>query len=107
MAETEQEERTEQPTPRRLQQARERGQIPRSRELGNFATMIGGSTALVALGSWSGAHIAQIMRQSLTVSAAQLADPRSILAALGAAAAGSLQVMLPVFGAVAIMMAIA
>jgi flagellar biosynthesis protein FlhB len=43
-------ERTEEASPRRLQEARERGQIPRSRELGNFATMIGGSAALVAIG---------------------------------------------------------
>jgi len=40
-------ERTEEPSQRRLQEARERGQIPRSRELTNFATMIGGSAALV------------------------------------------------------------
>ena len=41
-------ERTEEPSQRRLQEARERGQMPRSRELTNFATMIGGSAALVA-----------------------------------------------------------
>jgi flagellar biosynthesis protein FlhB len=107
MAETEQEERTEQPTPRRLQQARERGQIPRSRELGNFATMIGGSTVLVALGSFGASRVADIMRQSLSFGAAQLADPQSMLTALGAATGGSLQVLLPIFGAVMIMMAIA
>ena len=44
-------ERTEEPSQRRLQEARERGQVPRSRELTNFATMIGGSVALVAMGS--------------------------------------------------------
>ena len=43
-------ERTEEPSQRRLQEARERGQVPRSRELTNFATMIGGSAALVAIG---------------------------------------------------------
>ncbi len=43
-------ERTEEPSQRRLQEARERGQVPRSRELTNFATMIGGSATLVAIG---------------------------------------------------------
>jgi flagellar biosynthetic protein FlhB len=35
-------ERTEEPSQKRLQDARERGQLPRSRELTNFATMAGG-----------------------------------------------------------------
>ena len=47
-------ERTEEPSQRRLQEARERGQVPRSRELTNFATMIGGSVALVAIGGVAG-----------------------------------------------------
>ena len=55
MAESEQGgERTEEPSQRRLDQARERGQVPRSRELTNFATMIGGSAALVAVGAPGG-----------------------------------------------------
>ena len=32
-------EKTEQPTAKRLQDARERGQVPRSRELGSAAVM--------------------------------------------------------------------
>ncbi|MFI4891051.1 MAG: flagellar biosynthesis protein FlhB [Steroidobacterales bacterium] len=107
MAETDQSERTEQASPRRLQQARERGQIPRSRELGNFATMIGGSAVLVALGGWSASHLADVMRRSLVIDAAQLADPQSVLASLGAAAAVGLQVLLPVFGAVTVLALIA
>ena len=50
-------ERTEEPSQRRLQEARERGQVPRSRELTNFATMIGGSAALVAIGGTVAAHL--------------------------------------------------
>jgi flagellar biosynthesis protein FlhB len=42
MAETERDERTEEPSQRRLQEARDRGQVPRSRELTNFASLIGG-----------------------------------------------------------------
>ena len=50
-------ERTEEPSQRRLQDARERGQLPRSRELTNFATMIGGSAALVAIGGIAGSAV--------------------------------------------------
>ncbi len=51
-------ERTEDPSPRRLQEARERGQVPRSRELTTFAAMIGGSVALVATSAESAAKMA-------------------------------------------------
>jgi len=61
-------ERTEEPSQRRLQEARERGQLPRSRELTNFATMIGGSAALVAVGGTAASHLAQMMRRSLSFS---------------------------------------
>ena len=44
-------ERTEDPSQKRLQDARERGQVPRSRELTTFATMTGGSAMLAAIGS--------------------------------------------------------
>jgi len=40
-------DRTEEPTPRRLRQAREQGQVPRSRTLGGALVLLGGSTGLV------------------------------------------------------------
>ena len=58
-------DRTEEPSQRRLQEARERGQIPRSRELTNFATMIGGSAALVAIAGTVAVHLSQLLRRSL------------------------------------------
>ncbi len=67
-------ERTEEPSQRRLQEARERGQVPRSRELTNFATMIGGSAALVAVGGSLAARMSQIMRSGLSIDAQSLRD---------------------------------
>ncbi len=47
MAETaDREERTEQPTAKRLQDARDKGQVPRSRELVTTAVMLAGSATL-------------------------------------------------------------
>ena len=43
-------DRSEAPSQKRVQEAREHGQLPRSRELSNFATMIGGSATLIAIG---------------------------------------------------------
>jgi flagellar biosynthesis protein FlhB len=76
-------ERTEEPSQRRLQEARERGQIPRSRELTNFATMIGGSAALVAIGGSLTARLSQMMRKSLSIDASTLRNTDSMAASLG------------------------
>jgi flagellar biosynthetic protein FlhB len=100
MAESEQGgERTEEPSPRRLQQARERGQVPRSRELTNFATMIGGSVALIAIGGTLVGRMSYIMRSSLAVDAERLSDPQSMFTSLREAAGSALMCLLPIFGA--------
>jgi flagellar biosynthesis protein FlhB len=92
-------ERTEEPSQRRLQEARERGQIPRSRELTNFATMVGGSATLVAIGSSLSAHLSQMMRSGLSIDANALSDTHSMIAALTSAALIATTALLPVFGA--------
>ncbi len=91
-------ERTEEPSQRRLQQARERGQVPRSRELTNFATMIGGSAALIAVGGSLTAHLSQIMRSGLSIDPQRLRDPDSMTSSLGEACITAITVLLPVFG---------
>ena len=100
-------ERTEEPSLRRLQEARERGQIPRSRELTNFATMIGGSTALVAIGGSVAAHLAQMMRRSLSIDAHSLRTTDSMSASLGEACMSAVNAILPVFGALVAMVLLA
>ena len=92
-------ERTEEPSQRRLQEARERGQVPRSRELTNFATMIGGSVAITATGAALAGRMSQMMRRSLAIDAQLLEDPQAMLSALGEAAITSLLAALPVFAA--------
>lgn len=50
MAEDSQQERTEEPTSKRLSEAREKGQIPRSRELNTVAMLLAGSLAMLVFG---------------------------------------------------------
>jgi flagellar biosynthesis protein FlhB len=100
-------ERTEEPSLRRLQEARERGQIPRSRELTNFATMIGGSAALVAIGGTVAAHLAQMMRRSLSIDGQSLRSTDSMSASLGEACMSAVTAILPVFGALVAMVLLA
>jgi flagellar biosynthetic protein FlhB len=92
-------ERTEEPSQKRLQDARERGQVPRSRELTNFASMIGGSATLVAVGGTLAARLSQMMRHGLAIDPQELGNPDGMFTALGDAALSALTVLLPLFAA--------
>jgi flagellar biosynthesis protein FlhB len=100
-------ERTEEPSQRRLQEARERGQLPRSRELTTFATMIGGSATLVAIGGTAASQLAQMMRRSLSFSSQTLRTTDSMNSSLGDACMSALTAVLPVFGALIVMILLA
>lgn len=52
MSEDTQQERTEDPTSKRLSEARKRGQIPRSKELNSFVLVMGGAIALSMFGGF-------------------------------------------------------
>jgi flagellar biosynthesis protein FlhB len=100
-------ERTEEPSQRRLQEARERGQVPRSRELTNFATMIGGSAALIATGSTFAGRMSEIMRSQMAFRPQALEDPRSMFSALEHAAGLAIAGLLPIFGALVVLVLLA
>jgi flagellar biosynthetic protein FlhB len=93
-------ERTEEPSQRRLDEARKRGQVPRSRELTNFATMIGGSAVLMASGSALAARMSQLVRRGLSIDPQSLFDPDTMLNSLGQACVSAVTVLLPLFGTV-------
>jgi flagellar biosynthetic protein FlhB len=93
-------ERTEEPSQRRLEEARKRGQVPRSRELTNFATMIGGSATLVASGGALTARLSQMVRSGLSIDPQSLFDSSTMLSSLGSACMSALAVLLPIFGMV-------
>ncbi len=92
-------ERTEEPSQRRLQEARERGQVPRSRELTNCATMIGGSVALAAMGSALARGMSQMMRRGMTIDPLRLQDAQSMTSSLREAVVTALWAALPIFAA--------
>jgi flagellar biosynthetic protein FlhB len=92
-------ERTEEPSQRRLQEARERGQVPRSRELTTFAIVMGGSATLVAVGNSLTAHLSQVMRRGMSIDPEALRDPHSMIEFLSESAISAVTAVLPVFGA--------
>jgi len=93
MAEYEnQQERTQQPTTKRLEQARERGQVPRSPDLTAAAVLLACGAAMLLLGRFSGAQLATLMRSSLTLPRERVLDES---AALGSFAAAALHALPP------------
>lgn len=67
MAEDSDLERTEQPSQRRLDQAREEGQVARSRELSTFAVLLAGGAGLWMMGSTLSAQMTKLLRDGLTL----------------------------------------
>ena len=72
-------ERTEQPTPKRLREARERGQVPRSKELNGMAVMIFGGVALLMFGPGMIGSLKAIFSRTLTLNYHQVRDPNTLL----------------------------
>ena len=68
------EERTEEPTPKRLQESREKGQVPRSRELTMTLVMLVGSATLVISGSWFAGRLQAILAGAFRIERAAIFD---------------------------------
>ena len=67
MAEESDLERTEEPSQRRLDQAREEGQVARSRELSTFAVLLAGGAGLWLMGGTLSAQLVKLLHDGLTL----------------------------------------
>ena len=97
MADTDQ-ERTEQPTGKRLEEARKEGRVPRSPDLSAAAVLLIAGTGLRMLGPSIGASLAGLMRSGLDLSSAQMFDPQLALATAGSELLHALIACAPLFG---------
>lgn len=83
MAEDTGQDKTEEPTAKRLADARKKGQVPRSRELDTFVSLITGSVLFIFMGGYIARGLAEIMRQQLSVSRQVIFDPASPVSHFG------------------------
>ena len=60
-------DRTEEATPRRRQQAQEKGQVPRSRELTTTVLLLGGTAGLMMLSSYMIEGLSALFREGLAL----------------------------------------
>lgn len=95
MAEDSELERTEPASPRRLQEARNKGNIPRSRELNTFAVLIVASATLLMMGPHLANGIESLMQRGLMFNRAALNAPDYLWNSLIHAALDMVQLFLP------------
>ncbi len=75
-------EKTEQPTAKRLDDARRKGQVPRSRELNTMAVTMIGVVSLVAMSRSLGSSLSQMMSERFVLTREEIFDVNSMVANL-------------------------
>jgi flagellar biosynthesis protein FlhB len=95
-------ERTESATPKRLEDARRRGQIPRSRDLTTAAVMMTAGAGLYFMGGQMSGSLHGIMQRGLTLTREQSMDPTQMVPVLSRAAADALLACVPIFGLIVV-----
>jgi len=96
MAESESgQDKTEDPTDKRKRDAREKGEIARSKELNTVIIMIVGAAGLLAFGGSMAEMMMQLMRDNFTISRDALMDERSMSLMLMVSGKAALQSITP------------
>lgn len=101
---TNDQEKTEEPSARRLQKSREEGQVARSRELTTFVILFGGVLMLWALGSTMYQNLGLVMEQAFLFERLQVSEAGPMLQNVLELGQSALFSLLPLF---AVMMVLA
>ena len=78
-------EKTEEASARKLEKAREEGQVPRSRELTTTAILLVAGIGLYVFSGFMGKKIIELTRENFSISREAIFDPNAMLARLAAA----------------------
>ncbi len=98
MAEESDLEKTEEPTGRRIEQAREKGQVPHSRELGTFLVLIVAGASFWMMGNWFFQRSLVIARKGFAIESRYMHEPDLMLVRLGELSSDALFAFSPLFG---------
>ena len=86
MAENEDgQEKTEQATPKKQEEARKKGQVPRSRELTTMAMLLMGAVSMTLMGGPIVQQLGGVMRMGLQIEKAKIFDPWALIEILSQA----------------------
>lgn len=90
-------EKTEEATPRKLDKAREDGQIPRSKELTTSAILIGGTLSLMIFGPGMTKALQEVLRSNFALERKAIFDPNTLIAHLVSSFEVALISIMPIF----------
>ncbi|MEF8723063.1 MAG: flagellar biosynthesis protein FlhB [Candidatus Accumulibacter phosphatis] len=99
MAEESDLEKTEAASSRRLEQAREEGQVPRSREIGTFLVLMVGAAAFWLMGPWMVQRVSGFFRRGLVLDHDLATEPTLMLVRLADISLDALLSFAPLFAA--------
>jgi flagellar biosynthetic protein FlhB len=91
-------EKTEEPTSRRLEKARDEGQVPRSKELTSSAILLTGSIGLFVFGPFMSERISNVLRFNFTLDRDAAFDSSAMVFQLSSSFADALWMLMPLFG---------
>lgn len=95
MADQDAQDRTLPASARKLQKAREQGQVPRSRDLGHFAAIAVGGAVVVAAMPWAAGWLKVRLAQALQFDSRSVARPEAMLERLAELTASMMWMVLP------------
>ncbi len=99
MAENEDgQEKSQEPTSKRVEDARKKGQVPRSRELNTMALTLVGVAVMMLMGGRFSSGFEGQFREHLKLSRREIFDPNALLAHLVGGLQDALLMLLPFFG---------
>jgi len=104
MAEDSDAERTEPASEKRLRQARENGDIPRSREVATFTVLMTAGAGLWMMGGGLVDKLSSVLERGLSLDREQVYNPNVLIERIAADVGGVLLACLPLAGAVMLMM---
>lgn len=91
-------EKTEEPTPKRLRDAKEKGQVARSRELNTTFVLLAGASSLLVFGNYLLGEFIGMWRESFSFEREMLFDPNVLYVLFMTKVMESLVILLPLFG---------
>ena len=102
MAEDSDLEKTESPSERRLEQAREKGQVPHSKELSTFLVLITAAAILWMMGEWFARRFIAVISKALSPDLKVLTEPAQLIPRLAEIGADAFLVFLPFVAALVV-----
>jgi len=90
-------EKTEQPTQKKIQDSRDKGEIARSRELTTMAVLMASSTTLLMYGDTLARGLGKLMRSGLTLDRSQIFDVTALTSVLQQSIFNAIYVLVPFF----------